>query len=74
MRKNPYLKAQIAPNLDARTEAIIKKAKRFGVELYENPILAKKLLELSDEELDDEAIKLFLWILEQEKTVQMSSE
>ncbi len=74
MIKNPYAKLNQGLNLDSRSEIVLKKARAFGVDVFENPILAKELLSLDVKfENQDNIYDFFIWILQQEKQVQMSS-
>lgn len=52
---------------------IAKKAKRYHVVVFENEEFAKKLLQKKSIKITPEPLRAFLWCLEQEKTVQMSS-
>ncbi len=72
MRKNPYTNLSVI-NFDQRSEAILKKAMVYGVDIFENKILAKKLLNSPQKNHPKNIYNLFIWILEQEKKTQMSS-
>ncbi len=75
MYKNPYAKHAQTTVLDGRSETIMKKAKRYGVVVYDNPILGKNLLNQnsSNIRLEKDMVKFFTWFLELEKNTQMSS-
>lgn len=77
MRKNPYLLHAEKLKQDSRSENIIKKAKRYGVVVYDNPTLGKNLLNVNIEDSGlqtDYMIEFFAWILKSEKKVQMSGD
>ncbi len=73
MIKNPYAKLNQTFSLDERGEAIIKKARAYGVEVYENPTICKELLRVDGGVDGDGLYEFFIWILQQEKDAQMSS-
>lgn len=60
---------------DSRSETIIKKAKRYGVVVYDNPTLGKSLLNANIPQKEfkhSNMIEFFTWVLESEKKTQMS--
>lgn len=75
MRKNPYLAQAENVKLDLRSQTIIKKARTFGVVVYDNPTLGKSLLnENSNLKLTcKDMFDTFIWCLEREKDTQMSN-
>ncbi len=74
MIKNPYASVSQNVFLDKRAENIIKKARSFGIDIYENKHLAHKLLDEKQIEFKnrEEIFDFFIWILNQEKKTQMS--
>lgn len=70
-----YKTQSINNQLSNQENVIIKKAKKYGISVFENEQIAKKLLSknIPDEPLNKEALELFAWCLESEKTTQMSS-
>ncbi len=75
MYKNPYLQHAQKAALDSQSEAIIKKAKRYSVVVYDNPTLGANLLNpnVSNISLRSDMVEFFTWFLQQEKNIQMSS-
>lgn len=77
MRKNPYLAQAENVKFDKRGQDIIKKARRFGVVVYDNQSLGKALLETKVEPKNftcNQMFEFFIWCLEAEKDVQMSGD
>lgn len=77
MRKNPYISQSENLKLDARSQNIIKKARRYGVVVYDNPTIGKALLNPNEKTQDfkfNDMKEFFLWFLQLEKTTQMSEE
>ncbi len=77
MRKNPYLSQAENIGLDARSQNILKKAKSFGVGVYENPMLRKSFFDTNIKSRPEQTslmMKFFAFLIESEKNVQMSKE
>lgn len=79
MYKNPInAYKDHTPNiqLDKRSEHIIAKAKRYNIQTFQNPNLAKNLLTSKPINTDSSKsiIELFTWLLECEAKTQMSKE
>lgn len=77
IRKNPYINQGEVLKLDKRSSIIIKKAKRYGVVVYDNLAIGKSLLDVNQVPNGSHgkiATDLFMWILKSEKNRQMSKD
>lgn len=74
MRKNPYLAQAESIKLDKRSQDIIKKARTYGVVVFDNTALGKSLLDPNSQSTltCKDMLKMFKWCINREKDTQMS--
>lgn len=74
MRKNPYLAQAESIKLDKRSQDIIKKARTYGIVVYDNIALGKSLLDPNSQSSPTckDMLEVFSWCINREKDTQMS--